>query len=332
MTRTFHRALIGAAALGLIAAACTGPVLAATTVKFAHVYEAGHPLHQAALMAAEQINERTGGRYDVKVFPASSLGKEKALTEALSLGTVDIIYTGAGFAGSIYGPISITDFPFTLRSLDHWRAYGRSDLFGELADGFSQATGGSVIAAISYYGTRHVTSKKPILKPADMDGLKIRVPNAPAYVLFPEAVGANPTPMAFSEVYLALQQGVVDAQENPLPTIQAKKFYEVQPHINLTGHITNSTFTIVSPWTLGKMSDADRTVVMEVLQESADWVTAEIVKSEESLVDWFRAKGITVNEVDRKPFIAAVAPALQGDGVPFSADVYQRLQAIADSE
>ena len=152
-------------------------------------------------------------------------------------------------------------------------------------------------------------------------------------MLFPEAVGANPTPMAFSEVYLALQQGVVDAQENPLPTIQAKKFYEVQPHINLTGHITNSTFTIVSPWTLGKMSDADRTVVMEVLQESADWVTAEIrqVRGEpRGLVP--RPKGITVNEVDRKPFIAAVAPALQGDGVPFSADVYQRLQAIADSE
>ena len=332
MTRTLEKALIGAAALGLVAASCAGPALAATTIKFAHVYEAGHPLHQAALMAAEHINERTDGRYDVKVFPASSLGKEKALTEALSLGTVDIIYTGAGFAGSIYGPISITDFPFTLRSLDHWRAYGRSDLFRELTDGFSKATGGNVIAAISYYGTRHVTSKNPILKPADMDGLKIRVPNAPAYVLFPEAVGANPTPMAFSEVYLALQQGVVDAQENPLPTIQAKKFYEVQPHINLTGHITNSTFTIVSPWTLGKMSDADRATVVEVLQNSADWVTAEIIKSEESLVDWFRGKGINVNEVDRKPFIAAVAPALQGDDLPFSADVYQRLQAIAGSE
>jgi len=332
MTRTLDRALIGAAALGLVAAACAGPALAATTIRFAHVYEAGHPLHQAALMAAEQINERTDGRYDVKVFPASSLGKEKALTEALSLGTVDIIYTGAGFAGSIYGPISITDFPFTLRSLDHWRAYGKSDLFKELADGFSQATGGNVVAAISYYGTRHVTSKKQILEPADMDGLKIRVPNAPAYVLFPEAVGANPTPMAFSEVYLALQQGVVDAQENPLPTIQAKKFHEVQPHINLTGHITNSTFTIVSPWTLGKMSDADRAAVMEVLQDTADWVTAEIIKSEESLVDWFRGQGISVNEVDRKPFIAAVAPALQGDDLPFSADIYQRLQAIADSE
>ena len=332
MIHTLERAVIGAAALGLVAATCAGPVLAATTIKFAHVYEAGHPLHQAALMAAEQINERTAGRYDVKVFPASSLGKEKALTEALSLGTVDIIYTGAGFAGSIYGPISITDFPFTLRSLDHWRAYGKSDLFKELTDGFSQATGGNVVAAISYYGTRHVTSKKPILEPADMDGLKIRVPNAPAYVLFPEAVGANPTPMAFSEVYLALQQGVVDAQENPLPTIQAKKFHEVQPHINLTGHITNSTFTIVSPWTLGKMSDADRAAVMEVLQDSADWVTAEIIKSEESLVDWFRGQGISVNEVDRKPFIAAVAPALQGDDLPFSADVYQRLQAIADSE
>ena len=331
MSMRLKQALLTATMLGVTIGATASSAIAATTLKFAHVYEVSHPLHKAALMAAEQIKKRTAGSLTVKVFPASSLGKEKALNESLSLGTVDIIYTGAGFAGSLYGPISITDFPFTLRGLAHWKAYGESALFKELSSGFAKATGGNQIAAISYYGTRHVTSKMPIRSPTDMKGLKIRVPNAPAYVLFPKAVGANPTPMAFSEVYLALQQGVVDAQENPLPTIKAKKFYEVQSDINLTGHITNSTLTVISSLALNKVRETDREVVIEALKNTANWVTAQIVESEKELVAWFQDNGIKVNVVDRKPFMAAVAPALQDKGLPFSDDIYQRLQAIKDA-
>ena len=307
-----------------------GQAAAVTKLKFAHVYEVGHPLHKGALMAADLMKKRTDRKYEIQVFPASSLGKEAALNEALSLGTIDIIYTGAGFAGSIYGPISITDFPFTLRGLAHWKAYAQSDLFKELSKGFAKTTGGNEVAAISYYGTRHVTSNKPILTPADMKNVKIRVPNAPAYVLFPKEVGANPTPMAFSEVYLALQQGVVDAQENPLPTIQQKKFYEVQSNINLTGHITNSTLTVVSGIGLMRMSEEDKNILYGVLKESADWVTEQIVQSEKDLVQWFRDKNIKVNEVDRTPFIEAVKPALTAGKMPFSKDVYNRLQAIKE--
>ncbi len=327
---TFKNVLFSALACGALSLSF-GISHAAQKLKFAHVYEVGHPLHEGALMAAEAINEATEGRYEVEVFPASSLGKEAGLNEGLTLGTVDIIYTGAGFAGSIYGPISITDFPFTLRSLDHWKAYGQSDLFKELSAGFEKASGGSVVAAISYYGTRHVTSNRPILTPADIKDVKIRVPNAPAYVLFPKAAGANPTPMAFAEVYLALQQGVVDAQENPLPTIQAKKFHEVQTDINLTGHITNSTLTVASGSLLSGMSDTDRAAVIKALQDSADWVTEQIVQSEAELVDWFRGQGVNVNEVDRQPFMDVVKPALLGDDMPFSNDVYERLQAIPDA-
>src|SRR4029450_12307478 len=97
--------------------------------------------------------------------------------------------------------------------------------------------------AMTYYGARQVTSNRPIQKPEDMKGLKIRVPDAPAYLAFPKALGANPTPIAFAEVYLALQNGTVEAQENPLPTIEAKKFFEVQKNISLTGHIVDSLLT-----------------------------------------------------------------------------------------
>ena len=303
----------------------------ADELKFAHVYETSHPLHAAAEEAAILFAERTNGRHSIAVFPASSLGKEADLNEGLTLGTVDIIYTGPGFSGSIYGPAAMTDFPFTLRNLKHWEAYYASDVFKGVSEEYTKAASGSEITAVSYYGSRHVTSNKPILTPADMRGLKIRVPNAPAYVLFPKATGANPTPMAFAEVYLALQQGVVDAQENPLPTIQAKKFYEVQTNINLTGHITNSIFTVVSGARLASLSAEDKQILADILQETADWVTEQIIASEAELVDWFRAKGITVNEVDRAPFIAEVAPALTSGDLPFPKELYEQLQAIPDA-
>lgn len=304
---------------------------AADILKFAHVYEVSHPLHTAALAAAEQIESATDGRVKVEVFPASALGKEDAINEGLSLGTVDIIYTGAGFAGTSYGPISITDFPFTLRDLDHWKLYRDSDLFKELSQGYKDATGGNEIVAISYYGSRHVTANKPILTPEDMKGLKIRVPNAPAYVLFPKALGANPTPMAFSEVYLGLQQGVVDAQENPLTTIQAKKFYEVQSNINLTGHINNSILTVTTSSVLERLSEEDRSAVVTALIETAETAGDEIEQAEKELVAWFEEKNITVNTVDREPFIAAVKPALTAGDLPFSPELYGRLQALTGS-
>ncbi len=301
---------------------------AAEELKWAHVYEVATPYHEAAVKAGKLFNERTDGRYDIKVFPASSLGKEAAINEALSLGTVDIIYTGVAFASSSYGPIAISDYPFTLRDYDHWKAYRESDLFAELSDGYKKATGGNEVEALTYYGARHVTANKPILTPEDMKGLKIRVPNAPAYVMFPEVAGANPTPMAFSEVYLALQQGVVDAQENPLPTIKFKKFYEVQSDINLTGHITNSLISVVSAATAARLGEKDMAILREVLNEVSVEASDEIRKQEMELSDWFREQGVNVHEVDRAPFIEMVKPALTGGDVPFPKEVYERLQEI----
>ncbi|MBO9402911.1 sialic acid TRAP transporter substrate-binding protein SiaP [Shimia sp. R9_3] len=297
-------------------------------LRFGHVYEASTPYHAAAERAADLLEKATEGRYTMEVFPASQLGKEAALNEALSLGTVDVIYTGIAFLGQSYGPISISDYPFTMRSYDHWKAYVGSDLFAEMSEAYSKVSG-NTIAAMTYYGARHVTSNKPIMSPEDMDGLKIRTPNAPAYQMFPKATGANPTPMAFAEVYLALQQGVVDAQENPLPTIQFKKFHEVQSNINLTGHITNSLAMVVSPVTLGKMGD-DGQALLNALAEAASSTSDEIVASEAELADWFRTQGVTVNEVDRKPFMDAVSPMLTSADVPWTPEIFARLQAIKE--
>lgn len=319
-----------AAIVAAVALAFAAPATAQTKLKWAHVYEVSEPYHTWAVWAADEFKKRTSGKYQIEVFPASSLGKETDINEGLGLGTVDIIYTGQLFAGRSHGPLAIGGAPFMFRDYGHWNAFRQSPLFQELAKGYEAKTK-NIVVTLTYYGERHTTSNKEILKPADMAGLKIRVPDAPLYRMFPKAVGANSTPIAFAEVYLALASGTVDAQENPLPTIQAKKFYEVQKFITLTGHITDALLTIVGGPTWAKLTEAERTTLSAVLKEAADKCTADIVKSEKDLVAWFRAQGKTVNAPDRKPFRDAVVPLHLSSDATWDKATYDRLQAITSA-
>ena len=316
-------AVLAAAALVLFA-----PLAGAQTkLKWAHVYETSEPYHQQALWAADEIAKRTSGRYQIEVFPASTLGKETDINQALSLGTVDIIYTGMAFAGREYPPMSIASGPFIFRDYDHWRHFRDGPVFREVAGGYEKKTGHK-IAGYTYYGQRHLTSNKLVQKPEDMRGMKLRVPDAPLFVMFPRAVGANPTPIAFAEVYLALQNGTVDAQENPLPTIEAKKFYEVQKYIILTGHITESLVTIVAHDTWAKLPETDRKIFSDVLWEASTRASAQILESENKLVTDFEKRGKTVVKVDRGPFIQAVQKAVTSPDAPWPKELYDKVEAI----
>jgi tripartite ATP-independent transporter DctP family solute receptor len=321
------RATVLASAIAIATCLAASPAWAQDTLRFAHVYEESTIYHQAAERAAEAIAEATEGRYTMKVFPSSSLGNEEALNEGLVLGSVDVIYTGPAFMAQSSPDIGIADYPFVFRDFAHWQAFWESDLLAEMSQAYTDATG-NVLAAQTYYGTRQITANKPILAPSDMQGLKIRVPNAPAYTLFPNATGANPTPMALGEVYLGLQQGVVDAQENPLPTIRSAQFHEVQSDISLTSHTTATLTTIVSGITASSMSDADREAVFAALREAGSWATEQVIAQEDELVAFFEGEGVTVHEVDRQPFIDAVGPHLVSDDMPWGEGIYDRLRAI----
>jgi tripartite ATP-independent transporter DctP family solute receptor len=312
-----------------VTAAVAQPAEAQTRLRFAHVYEVNEPYHTEALWAAEEIAKRTSNRWRIEVFPASALGNEPAINEALTLGTIDMIYTGTAFAGSRFRPIAISNAPYVFRDFDHWLAYRNSELLKEMMAGYDRATGHKTLA-MTYYGARHVTANRPINRPEDMRGMKLRVPQAPLYLMFARSVGANATPIAFAEVYLALQNGTVDGQENPLPTIQAKKFYEVQSHIILTGHITESLLTIAGGQLWRRLSAADRAVFEEVWREAANRATYAIRTAEETLPDWFRAQGKTVIVPDRAAFRAAALP-LHNDpaaGAGWTREQYDRLQAL----
>lgn len=326
MSKRFTLKMIAACALAA-AAVAPGFAQAQTKLKWAHVYETSEPFHKWSVWAGEEIKKRTNGRYEIQVFPASSLGKESDINQGLQLGTVDIVLTGASFAARSYQPLAISYFPFIFRDAEHQLKYAKSDVFKELASGYDKASGNHIVA-LNYYGARHVTSNKPVTTPDDMKGLKIRVPDAPAYLAFPKSLGANPTPIAFAEVYLALQNGTVDAQENPLPTIEAKKFYEVQKHISLTGHIVDSLLTVVSGQLWNKLSAADKKIFTDVMQEAADKTGREIIASEIRLVDEFKKKGKNVIAVDKGAFQKAVLSNTKPTDHGYRQADYDRIQAI----
>lgn len=300
---------------------------AETVLKWAHVYETSEPFHTDSVWAAEEIAKRTDGRYKIEVFPASQLGKEADINQGLKLGTVDIIISGSSFAARDYKPIGVTYYPYIFRDPSHLLAYTKSDVFKKLTGGYEEATGNRIVA-VSYYGTRHTTSNRPIAKCADMAGLKMRVPDVPAYLAMPRSCGANTAPIAFAEVYLALQNGTVEAQENPLTTIEAKKFYEVQKNIVLTGHIVDHLNTIVSKTRWASLSDEDKAIFTEVMQEAAARTTKTIEAREIALVDEFKAKGLSVTEVDKSDFEKNVVEKVKFEDFGYDKSDWEAIRAI----
>ncbi len=311
----------------LVAVGAAAPAAAQTKLKWAHVYETSEPFHTSSVWAAEEIRKRTNGKYDIQVFPASSLGKETDINQGLQLGTIDIIISGLSFAARSFPRIGVSYYPFIFRDADHVLNYAKSDVFRELTEGYRQKSGAQ-ITAVTYYGARHSTSNKDFNDCAGMKNLKMRVPDAPAYTALPRSCGANVTPIAFAEVYLALQNGTVDAQENPLTTIEAKKFYEVQKYIILTGHILDALSTQIGGHVWAKLSDAEKKLFTEVMQQAAAQATAEIKKREGELVDEFRKKGLVVHAVERKSFQDAVMKTVSLESMGYTKSDWDRIQAI----
>ena len=326
MKKRFALQTIAASAVLALGLASTGIAQAQTKLKWAHVYETSEPYHTQSVWAAGEIKRRSNGKFDIEVFPASSLGKETDINQGMQLGTVDMIISGPSFAARSYPRLGIAYYPFIFRDGEHLLAYSKSAIFKEMTDEFRAKTG-IQITAYTYYGARHTTAQKAFTNCEGMKGLKIRVPDVPVYTATPKACGANPTPIAFAEVYLALQNGTVDAQENPLTTIEAKKFYEVQKAIMLTGHIVDGLTTQVAPHIWTKLSDAEKTLFTDVTREAAARASAEIKKREGELVDEFKKKGLQIVTVDRKSFQDAVLKSTTLESLGYSKADYDKIQA-----
>ena len=313
--RWTRRNAIGAALAGAALAAVPSRAKAATTLRWASVLPANHPAVVMMERVAKQVREQTGGAVDIQTFPAGQLGSSRDLIEATSSGAVQIVDEGAAQFGQFVPQFSILEAPYLWRDAQHMRRACTSPVMEEMSTMLVAKRQMRVIG-VTYYGKRHVTSgTKAINTVDDMKGFKLRSPEVDTFRAMAEAWGARPTPLNFGELYLALSQGVVDGEENPLPTIQSAKFFEVQKYLVLTGHIITPRLIAINEGAWQSLDAKQRAALKSALDTHELVQDSEILAQEAKLVDTFKAGGMAVIQPDvesfRKPVLAAVPPKFE---------------------
>jgi len=305
-------------------------VLAKTTLKLAHVYEPGHPWDQGANLLAKIVNEKTNGELEIKIFPASQLGTEEAITEGVIFGAIDMCISGAGQIGNLFKPINVCEMPYTFRDNDHVLRFAKSDIAKEMFADLEKEFMVKVLSAGSF-GIRHIISNKPIRTPEDLKGFKLRVPEQQITLEYVKAMGANPTPIAFAEVYMALQQGVVDGSENPLSVIKSKNFYETQKYISLTAHVTNVCFFLMNGDKFNSLSKKDQDILLSASEEATQFIVKLLNKDDQELGAFFEGKGVTIIKPDIEAFKKATSDMphkFRKWWIRYGADLHQRIQNL----
>ncbi len=318
----------GAALVVGAALALSTPLIPAqaqdVTLRMGHIHAPSGPTGRGADMFADLVSQYTDGRVEVQVFPSSQLGGLRDLFGASRSGAVDIVLTPYPLLSDIVPSYSILTAGYVFDDFDHQRAVLDHPDFGQSWSAELAEKGGLVVLANYYFGARTLTTTdKEVRSPADLDGLKIRAVGNPLSLATIRGLGANPTPLPLSELFQGLSQGIVDGQENPLPTIYNQNFFDVQRYLILTRHqLIPIPFTInADSW--AELSDEDRQAVMRAAQEAAAWMTETVMAEEDSLLGQLKAEGMTVigpeQGLDLEAFRASVATEvapLDGDEWP----------------
>jgi tripartite ATP-independent transporter DctP family solute receptor len=263
-----------------------------------------HPSYKGAMEIKRKLEDLSNGTMTLKVFPSSQLGDFKAMVSQVQAGDLDMAMTGYPDMSYVIPELKLIGAPYVISDYKHLQAVLKGP-YGQRMDAKFREKGIRVMD-VWYEGARHTTANRPINSMADLKGLKMRTPNVPFLIEYARGVGATPAPVAFAEVYLALQTRQVDAQENPLPTIEAAKLYEVQKHIALTGHFIASSSILMSEKNHAKLTDAQKAWVSEAVKAGGVVSSGLVAEAEGRLIEFFRSKGLTVNTVDTAPFRAAM--------------------------
>jgi tripartite ATP-independent transporter DctP family solute receptor len=288
-------------------AIAASPAWAQKVLRLSHNAAPGNPKAEASLKFAELVAQKTNGRIKVEVGGSAQFGDDVESLTNLRLGTLAFSANSQGSSSGVVPQFSVVGLPFLFRDLNH--AYKVIDgPVGQQLNELAKAKG-LVVLAFWDNGIRHTTnSKRPITKPEDLAGIKIRTPPDPITIEIFTALGANPTPLAFSELYIALQQGVVDGQENPLMNIYSSKLHEVQKYVSLTGHKYETTPLLASKMIWDTLSKDDQKAIQEAAIEAGKLNRQLSMNSDAELRKKMTAAGIQFNEVDKAPFIAKTKP------------------------
>jgi tripartite ATP-independent transporter DctP family solute receptor len=310
----------------LLASGLLASATAQTTVKIGYATAQSSHYGVGSTVFCEEIEKGTQARYKCQHFPNSALGGEREMIEAVQLGTLDFVNTSTGPVGNFVPEVKIVDIPFLFRDYDHARHVMDGPIGQDILTKFPSK--GLVALVWTENGFRHMTnSKHPIVKPADAAGLKMRTMENKVHMEGYRTFGILPTPMAFPEVFGALQQGTVDGQENPIPVILSSKFSQVQKHLSLTGHVYSPALIITSSRLMSKVSEADKKVFYEAAKKAATAQRKKVNDDEANGIAQLEKEGMSVvRTVDGQAFRDALKPAYASYSKEFGADNIRRIQ------
>jgi len=316
------------AAASLAIAMASAAAFAHTEIKLGHVGEPGSIFQKSSDEFARRANAKLAGKAKVVVYGSSTLGGDKELLQKVKLGTVDIAVpsTVMSTEADMFG---VFEMPYLVKDREHMKRIEKEVFWSKIEPEAEKK--GLKVLAVWENGYRHVTNnKRPITKPADLQGIKLRVPEGKWRVKMFQAYGANPSPMKFSEVFTALQTGVMDGEENPFTQIYSAKFQEVQKYLSLTGHVYTPAYVVVGARKWATLPADVRKILEDTAKETQAYVYETAAKDDKDLLEKLKAAGMVVNEADKDAFIAASKPVYDefAKEVPGSKEVIDRAIAL----
>jgi tripartite ATP-independent transporter DctP family solute receptor len=279
---------------------------------------------------AQEIDRLSEGRITIVEQPANALGGEREMIEGLQIGSVDMVITSTGPVGNFVPEVLVLDLPFLFRDYEHARGVLDGPIGQELLERFPER--GIVALAWSENGFRHLTNnRRAVRSPEDLQGLKIRTMENQVHIRAFQAAGAAPTPMAFPELFTALQQGTVDGQENPIPVITSANFQEVQRYLSLTGHVYSPALVLISPFVWERLSEEEQGWFKEAARASVEATRDRVTEVEREGIEALRAAGMDVTtDIDIAPFQAAVAPAYEDFTRQYGDELLERIRTYGE--
>ena len=306
------------------------------TVKLGSTSAPGMSYYDGSIKFADLVKQKTGGNVDVQFFGSSQLGSEKDEFEQVKNGVIEMT-TGSGSMLAVFPgwePLGVFSMPYIMggdteaEQFKIFQKIANGPVGKEMIENGTKASGMRALDITWWYGWRNLTTKsKQVTKPDDLKGMKIRTPDAPIQKLAMNALGASVTPMGFAELYSALQMGVVDGQENPLNTIWAQKYYEVQKYLTLTAHMTQIQVIAINEKFYQGLSPELRKVFDDAAKEAGVWQSELQIKANQQALDDLKAKGMIVNNVDKKEFAEKTKDAWKEFEPQFGKGLYEKVKA-----